>query len=204
MFTYELTISSRAQIVYQPSQVQNKNYCHTESYPISHRIIENVELNYCQNEKKFNPSSHFHHTSTSLFLTYTPYFLLHSLINYVENSTHYKKPETPVLYSVLEDLGREKTVSICANSPLLHHVDYTIKIPSKVEYALRRHVSSKSLRQIHPDKAVAIELCILFISQLTSTYFNWKDGSNPEGWKALKAAYLRELLAYEHNTLTRR
>lgn len=200
MFNYELAISSRAQIVYQPSQVQNKIYCHTEFYLNSHRIIEDVELNYCKNEKKFESSSPVHHISTSNPLTYTPYSPLHSLINYVENSTHYKKPETPVLYSVSEDLGREKNVSICANSPLFHHVDFTIKIPSKVEYALKRHVPSKSLRQIHPDKAVAIELCLLFISQLTITYFKWKDGSNPEGWKALKAAYLRELLAYEHNT----
>lgn len=70
-----------------------------------------------------------------------------------------------------------------------------IKIPSKVEYVIRKYVSRKLLKNIHHDVDVAIELCLLFCTNLNSTYFNIKDGSRPEGWKSLKAEYLRDFLS---------
>lgn len=70
-----------------------------------------------------------------------------------------------------------------------------IKIPSKVEYVIRKYVSRKLLKEIHKDVEVAIELCLLFCTNLNSTYFNIKDGSRPDGWKSLKAEYLRDFLS---------
>lgn len=70
-----------------------------------------------------------------------------------------------------------------------------IKIPSKVEYVIRKYVSRKLLKEIHKDVEVAIELCLLFCTQLNSTYFNIKNGSKPDGWKSLRAEYLRDFLS---------
>lgn len=70
-----------------------------------------------------------------------------------------------------------------------------IKIPSKVEYVIRKYVSRKLLKVIHKDVDVSIELCLLFCTQLNSTYFNIKNGSKPDGWKSLKAEYLRDFLS---------
>jgi hypothetical protein len=58
-----------------------------------------------------------------------------------------------------------------AQFPLFFISNNLIKIPSKIEYVLRKYVSRKLLRDIHDDEEVAIELCLLFVSQLTSTYF---------------------------------
>ena len=55
---------------------------------------------------------------------------------------------------------------ICAQLPLFFKGHSSISIPKKVEFALRRHVSKKLLRQIHPDLEVAIELCLLFLEYL--------------------------------------
>lgn len=121
-------------------------------------------------------------------------------INDVQNTSNYKESEVPIKYDVSEDLGYVKTVSNHTNFPLFQSATHTIKIPSKVEYTLRRLVPKKELKKIHPDLEVAIELCLLFLTQLSSTYFTWRDGSNPNGWKSLRAAYLRKLLAYQPDT----
>jgi hypothetical protein len=70
-----------------------------------------------------------------------------------------------------------------------------IKIPSKVENVIRNHVSRKLLKEINKDVEVAIELCLLFCTQLNSTYFDIKNGKQPEGWKSLRAEYLRDFLS---------
>lgn len=89
------------------------------------------------------------------------------------------------------------TGDIHANFPLFFEKKNKIHVPSKVEYALRRFVPKSLLRQVHPNFEVAIELCLLFTTQLTSTYFEIQEDSNSEGWKALKAEYLRDLLSID-------
>ncbi len=74
-----------------------------------------------------------------------------------------------------------------------------IKVPSKIERTLRRHTPNRLLKNIHSNRNVAIEMCLIFTTQLTSTYFSIKDGSNPEGWKSLHARYLRELISVNPN-----
>jgi len=70
-----------------------------------------------------------------------------------------------------------------------------IKIPRKVEYIIRNIITEKTLKEIHKDVEVARELCLLFCTQLNSTYFNIKNGSKPDGWKSLRAEYLRNFLS---------
>jgi transcriptional regulator len=86
------------------------------------------------------------------------------------------------------------TTDISAQLSLFVINNNRIKIPSKVEYVIRKYVSRKLLKEIHKDVEVAIELCLLFCTQLNSTYFDIKNGSQPSGWKSLRAEYLRDFL----------
>jgi len=87
------------------------------------------------------------------------------------------------------------TTDISAQLSLFVINNNRIKIPSKVEYVIRKYVSRKLLKEIHNDVEVAIELCLLFCTQLNSTYFDIKNGSQPNGWKSLRAEYLRDFLS---------
>ena len=71
----------------------------------------------------------------------------------------------------------------------LKQKDY-ISIPSKVESAVK-YISPTRLKAIHQDLEVAKELCLIFISLLTSTYFEMLEGS--DGWKPLHSSHLRDL-----------
>lgn len=72
-----------------------------------------------------------------------------------------------------------------------------IKVPSKIPYAITRHTPKPLLRAIHPNTEVAIDMCLIFLTQLNSTYFAMREDSTHEGWKALRAEYLRELLSFD-------
>ena len=87
------------------------------------------------------------------------------------------------------------TTDISAQLSLFVINNNRIKIPGKVEYVIRKYVSRKLLKEIHKDVDVAIELCLLFCTQLNSTYFDIKNGSRPDGWKSLRAEYLRDFLS---------
>lgn len=82
----------------------------------------------------------------------------------------------------------------------------TIMIPTKVKSLIERDLPKPILDKIHggektkENRKVAIELCFLFLSQLSSTHRNIKNGSNPQGWKALRAEYLRQLLRIDEKT----
>ena len=95
------------------------------------------------------------------------------------------------------------TTDVSAQLSLFVINNSKIKIPSKVEYVIRKYVSRKLLKEVHQDIEVAVELCLLFCTQLNSTYFDIKNGSNPEGWKSLRAEYLRELLCLNQMTYKR-
>jgi hypothetical protein len=70
----------------------------------------------------------------------------------------------------------------------------TIKVPKKLVYTLTTLFPKKVLKTIDNDLNVAIDLCLLFTTQLTSTYFEMLNGDNSEGWKSLRAEYLRDQL----------
>ena len=64
------------------------------------------------------------------------------------------------------------TTDISAQLSLFVINNNRIKIPSKVEYVIRKYVSRKLLKEIHKDVDVAIELCLLFCTQLNQ---KWKS-----------------------------
>lgn len=81
--------------------------------------------------------------------------------------------------------------------PLLCKQVNLIKIPKKVKTTLIRHVSKSLLRKINPDINVAIELCLLFLSNLTSTQYYYNnseiiDDDKRAGWKTLNSRILEQ------------
>jgi hypothetical protein len=210
MYTNSVATSTKCAIYFRASIAQTDLYCNTRERVLYNQIRDEERLIYCQDKLRFEYSPQIlnpfttHIPILNPFTTQTPtpphYTNKYYFINDVESTLTTKEPETPIKYDVSADLRCVKAPAIHTNFPLYQSASNTIKIPSKVEYTLRRLVSKKALKQIHPNLEIAIELCLLFISQLSSTYFTWNDGSNPDGWKSLKAAYLRQLLNYQPDT----
>lgn len=70
----------------------------------------------------------------------------------------------------------------------------SLLIPKKAEYNLKRYVSKAMLEEINPDINIAIEKCLIFLSNLSSTYYtDYK-------WKSLNATLLHEQTKSASNT----
>jgi hypothetical protein len=108
--------------------------------------------------------------------------------------------ETSINTSLIGFFDDVIITDIQAQFPLFLISKNIIKIPSKIEYVLRRYVSRKLLREINANEDVAIELCLLFTSLLSSTYFKQIEDPNNKGWKSLHAKYLREFLCVNSMT----
>ncbi len=86
------------------------------------------------------------------------------------------------------------------NYPLFYAQQNIIRIPKKCKYAVMNLIPKMKLKRIHPDILVAQELCFLFLSQLSSTYYKFVDGSDLKGWKSLYSPYLRSLTHVKDNS----
>ncbi len=118
-----------------------------------------------------------------------------SFINDVLDNRIVESNRSIDITSITEDINEPIASDNRTNFPLFFNHKNTIKVPTKVDYALRRYTPKHLLRNIHPEIDVAVEMCLLFTTQLTSTYFEMLDDSASEGWKALKAEYLRDFLS---------
>lgn len=145
-----------------------------------------------------NNSNYIQQLSTKSILYKHPSYNYY--INDVRYTTHTYSYDNSIQTSVSEELTISPYDYIYVKNPLLFRKQNLIHIPSKVENSLRSRVSKKMLKNVHEDIEVAIELCLLFTSLLTSTYFNFVNGENEEGWKSLKSDYLRELFKVKLNT----
>jgi hypothetical protein len=116
-------------------------------------------------------------------------------INDVQEGKNTTINKTLNITSVTENNDDTISYDIHTQLPLFFINRNQIKVPSKVEYAIRRHIPKHLLYDIDKDIDVAIEMCLIFTTKLNSTYFGIKDGSNPSGWKSLRAEYLRELIS---------
>jgi hypothetical protein len=70
----------------------------------------------------------------------------------------------------------------------------SLLIPKKSEYNLRKYVPKAMLKAIDSDVNVAIEKCLVFISNLCSTYYT------DDKWKSLKADILHQQTKSKDNT----
>ncbi|TDE45876.1 hypothetical protein E0I26_04090 [Flavobacterium rhamnosiphilum] len=132
-----------------------------------------------------------------------------SIINDVTNNDDFDDIE---LTKILDNSGvkvendKTETDDIYAQFATLFKNPDTIMIPTKVKSLIERDLPKGILDNIHgrektkENRKVAVELCLLFLSQLSSTHRNILNGSNPEGWKSLRAEYLRQLLRIDEKT----
>lgn len=116
--------------------------------------------------------------------------------------------------SIIAMIAEENHNYVYAQSALFFKGEVIIQIPRKVKAAVKKYLSKPLLREIHPNLETAIELCLLFLSNLTDTYFReqgliyipegeWRDeGYLPEleGWKPLLSTRLRAQLYYKDDT----
>ncbi|MFY0482444.1 hypothetical protein ACI6PS_07535 [Flavobacterium sp. PLA-1-15] len=70
----------------------------------------------------------------------------------------------------------------------------SILIPKKVAYALQKYVPKKSLKTIDSNPFIAVEKCLVFLSNLASTIYT------DEKWKALYSPLLHEQTKDKDNT----
>ena len=70
----------------------------------------------------------------------------------------------------------------------------SILIPRKAQYNLRKYVSKALLKEIDPNVDIAVEKCLVFLSNLASTYY-----TNSK-WKALNATILHDQSKNADNT----
>lgn len=64
-----------------------------------------------------------------------------------------------------------------------------LKVPAKANRTIERFVSRSALRKIHPDPDVARELCLIFLSNLSSTFHSGR-------WKRLYSVILRRQVSF--------
>ncbi len=124
-----------------------------------------------------------------------------SLINVVCNPNTDTYNKNIVNTGIVEDIISNTDTNIYTNYPLLRNHNYTIYIPNKVERIIDRIISVKLKKAIHPDLTVAKEFCLLFLSKLSRTYFDVKNGG--DGWRNLNSKYLREYFSTASSTYKR-
>ena len=159
---------------------------------------ENTNTNLCQ-LNSFKSDIKLDNTSNNHYLTNTtnyPSTFINDVVIYHEVIDK----ESIDITRDVECYDDNITTDIYAQFPLFFINRNIIKIPKKVEYVLRRFIPKKLLKEIHPDIDVAVELCLMFTTQLTSTYFERLDNPEKEGWKSLHAEYLREFLSIDPMT----
>ncbi len=111
-----------------------------------------------------------------------------------------RKKESVDITNIVEYNDDNITTDIHASFALFFINKNLIKVPSKIYRTVSKYTPKHLLYEIHENIDVAIEMCLVFTTQLTSTYFDVKDGSNPKGWKSLKSEYLRNLLSVTPQT----
>jgi hypothetical protein len=72
-----------------------------------------------------------------------------------------------------------------ATFPLFFESQNIRHIPNKVKRTIERYCSAPLLKEIHEDKDVAVELCLLFLSNLSNAYYITESG-----WKRLYSPIL--------------
>jgi hypothetical protein len=112
-------------------------------------------------------------------------------VNEVVIPTTTTNPQTPVIVGVLEEIKEMVFDEKHPHFPLFCINKNVIKIPSKVHNTVK-HINKALLKKIHPDVNVAIELCLLFIAELNSTYFDYLKSYETNRWKRLHSKYLKQ------------
>ncbi|MBG6110984.1 hypothetical protein IWX84_001866 [Flavobacterium sp. CG_9.10] len=108
-------------------------------------------------------------------------------LNYVTTSSEVVK-STKIAANTLadNDFNAENLVQVYDTYPLFFQNATTISIPQNIKRHIEREIPKKFLNKIDKNKRFAVEKCLLFISNLTSTIF-FEDR-----WKPLSSKILAE------------
>ena len=151
---------------------------------------QNIQVyNYLLNSPGINeqiPNSYLYSTNSSSLLS--PLSFINDFLDYsnIENTKSTDLTGTP------KQIQTSFDSDIRTNFPQFFRYENKIKVPSKVEYALKRFVPKSLMKAIDPNINVSVEKCLLFISNFSSTHFDLLNESKSEGWKELKAEYLQD------------
>jgi len=149
--------------------------------PGTYSFINNTSQNFCSKTK----------VTTNLH----PYHL---------PSLCFSKPEYKKVAIELDNQGFNQfdIEKIFSSFPLFFKEIYTIRVPNKVFRVLDRYYKKEYLDNVHTDKQTAIELCLLFLTNLNDSYY--RSGKNcifaESGWKTLYSKILRNQLMYNDRT----
>lgn len=171
------------------------SFTHVNQFNNEENVEKKVEF---YNISTPNPTPNHHHPPLPSHHTTN-----HPLINVVGITHTTNTTSNSTLSNTSEDYWTSNWPQKHNSFPTRFSDPCLIKIPKKVLHAVKYHTPKKMLKLVHPNSQVAKEICLLFVSQLTSTYFEWKNGTNPDGWKALYSKYLRELLSISPVTYIR-
>lgn len=76
-----------------------------------------------------------------------------------------------------------------ARFPLFFESQNTRYVPNKLKVTIERYCDKEMLRSIHPEEEVAVELCLVFLSNLSNAYYT---SNSTSGWKKLYSKILRD------------
>jgi len=124
-----------------------------------------------------------------------PSFQLSSIINDVVKDNKSMNPTNISIHYRGDEFIEPKNLQNSTILPLFYTANGIIKIPTKVEYALHRFTPKELLKAIHPNIEVAIEMCLLFITNLSYQYGLSHGKTKGPRWKQLKAEYLRKFFS---------
>lgn len=102
--------------------------------------------------------------------------------------------ESIAQYDDSEDLNVLSNDPAFAELSLLFPNVNSILIPKKSEYVLKKYVSKRVLKQIDPDPFIAVEKCLVFLSNLATTVYSESK------WKSLYSPLLHEQTKGKDNT----
>lgn len=109
-----------------------------------------------------------------------------SIIYVTKSNIEINKQRSIDITGITEEINTQIEEDIYATYPLYFPEANSILIPKKIKRNLERYVSKELLRKIDSNIDLAIEKCLVFVSNFTSTYYNENK------WKKLNSKILHQ------------
>lgn len=113
-------------------------------------------------------------------------FINPSIIYVTKSNIDINKQRSIDITGITEGINTQIEEDIYASYPLYFPEANTILIPKKIKRNLERYVSKELLRKIDSNIDLAIEKCLVFVSNFTSTYYQENK------WKKLNSKILHQ------------
>lgn len=137
--------------------------------------LEQINFN---NGGNLNGTANFNSSSSSSSIYYST---ISNFIYVTGNNKAHDIEETPLNTGLTELNEAENECDFNSSFPLFFQNINIIYIPKKAKTHLDKNVPKVYLKAIDPDRAVAIEKCLVLLSSLSSTYYSenrWKELSS--------------------------